>query len=188
MSKLPKRELPVKKKWSQSLLAIATVITGVVAAIAAFSGNVLSIRDNFSKLFGGSSAGLSFSLQEKGDVDGVVFSVSNKGPKAAIMLSAQLALFNSESVWVVPLEFDREDATFPGESMKVVRFKLPDNIGYSLRITKLETEKEESGCFLEASMAGMNGSTQQKTEILCSDLIYLTMGLNDKLDEANRAH
>jgi hypothetical protein len=39
MSKLPKRELPAKKKWWQLVVAVVTVTTGIVGGIAAFSGN-----------------------------------------------------------------------------------------------------------------------------------------------------
>jgi hypothetical protein len=48
---MPENNTADKKPWSRSLIAGVTVVTTVVAGIAAFSGNVMSIRDNFGKLF-----------------------------------------------------------------------------------------------------------------------------------------
>jgi hypothetical protein len=184
MAKRPRQQVP-EKKWWQRVVAVLTVTTGIVAAIAAFSNNALSIRDNFWKLFGESTARVSFSLQHAADIHKVVFLVSNTGPKPATMLGASLHLNNPDSLWTIPLELGPDDATVPGDSAKVVSFKVPNDVGGRVRIVTGSNE-ESPRCLLSVAIAGLGGSTQQYTEIFCGDLAFLMIGLQTKIGEAKK--
>ena len=175
-------------RWAKWWRPIATLIA-IVAGIAGFSGNVLSIRDNFWKLFGTESdAILSFSLQQPADIHRVIVLITNTGAKPATMLSARLALNNPNSTWSVPLDFQPEDATISADSSKVVKFIVPDDIGGRVQIITGHTSESNPRCFVSVQVAAPRGSNDLYPEISCGDLAYLMIGLETKIHEWKKQH
>jgi hypothetical protein len=164
-------------------------LVAVVSGIAAFSGNVLSIRDNFWKLFGTeSNAILSFSLQQPADIHRVIVLITNTGAKPATMLGASLTLNNPDSIWNIPLDFRPEDATISGDSAQVVKFIVPDDIGGRVQIVTGRTPESSPRCFVSVTVADQRGGKKQYPEISCGDLAYLMVGLQSKIHEWKKQH
>jgi hypothetical protein len=104
------------------------------------------------------------------------------------MLGAGLMLNNPDSLWHIPLEFGPEDATISGDSAKVVKFIVPDDVGGRVQIIPGRTQESGPRCFLSVAVAGQDGSTRLHTEIFCGDIASLMIGLQSKISEAKKQH
>jgi hypothetical protein len=181
---MPETAISRWKKWWRPIATLVAVIGG----IAAFSGDLISIRENFGKLFGTKNyAVLSFSLQSA-NINKVVVFITNTGAQPENMLAASLDLNNPDSVWHIPLVLHPDNKTISGNSMKVFEFIVPDDIGGEVQIDVGNTPETNSRCFLSVTLASLSGGKELNSEISCGALAFLLIGLQTKIHEWRNQH